>query len=761
MPAPVEIDSGSPSSLEEERFYRRIKNRAIASGSPYGSLDLDEHNLFPIEQAMRKTLLDECSAYMSSSDLKLVKTATAMALWAHQDQWRASGDPYSVHFFDIATGLALRHRQDGITIASALLHDVMEDQGINYKFIVKGLNHPVAQEVAETVNTLSNLRGRYVRKDLADAKYKAQLVESFIEDPRVGIIKIYDVLHNLSTLKHLRPEKQKSKIQEAHQLYVPLARRLALFDEANEIEQLCLRNLDQENNELVDKIQKWIDQKVAGLHLDEVRDEIAQLTGVTKEFISIRPPTVYDIFREKGTKKFPDDNDFYVNYDIVLPEYYDGEYSVNSLKDQRERRKLGDREFTVAKNIFFNVNYNLTDLIDVMHFISGLDADILNTLSFDLVQKQQDFRLRIHISPYDTWLLEQIPMTYRYFQRAPQQSDLALEGEIAFNPRNEVREAAMHYLAEKKVAYAIERIKVIKERLGESEFSAQAVRQLEARPLAGYIYVTGIDEGGTETPWMVMGGSTIMDYAKDIAPSKWQRVKQVIVNGQPVPYDYIIQPADRVHVDFYRKGKYNWDPRWIHSFRTDNAGPEEVRKAIYKVLSREKKEGSSAKWFQVLEVGKQLLSRQLNNMLRIGLSEARDIIQEKYPQMDEVDFFFALGMGEVETGIVEAVADRLQETNLNVMAFNIYFEKDQPGQASAVLDILAQRDINLAGARTSSIGDTGPTVVTVYLHPKYTGRMKALEKAIRNDPVCREKGLETVAACAPPLSGSIIEDKGE
>lgn len=743
-------------------YYGKIGDRRNDKGEiPFWEeVDSDSH-LFATEERLSAHLLDICNGYMDQSGMELVHKSLALALSAHQSQYRDSKVPYSLHVLKVASSLAKSHQQDPVTISSALLHDVIEDKKFT-KVAIARIHRDISSEVADTVEALSKIRGRYLRKDIADAKNMIQVIGSLLENSRVAIIKIDDRLHGLRTLKYKKSRiKQLSIIQETQAIYIPLAKRLGLTKEVEEMENLCLEQIDERNIVKAKKLRQFRKQRVSSMKFDHVDTklqehhnfdpyqllphEIFQLTnlaGIT--LIDITNPSDYQAILLGGEN--PQDSEQYVdlNVDIIMPEFSYG--SFPDLDPLVRRRAWGEKAMGIANKLSWLDDYYPLEAIDEMSFRDDIEADAVDSLSIRIKRISDGIRMQINIYPLDAYQLKTIPMTWKYVYRDVQylQKDIEMLKKLT----------GQKELADQKLTMLNERysriIDLVKE--GGEQYTALLRRILEPVSLAGFTRIIGINDEEQAEAVSILEGSTLLDYAKEIFSISWPSLISAEVNGKPInQLDYILQQGDVVHLHFDPKRKRRWDPLWIHWFRTDNEGSEKVREEIYKLVEKERKRKSSARWFQVLEVGKLLLSKELNNTLRIGLAEAMDIIQSEFPEISEMDFFFALGMGEVRPEIVKSVADRLRETNLSVLAFNIYFDKDQPGQASSVLEVLKSMDINLAGAQTSSIGETGPTVVNVFLHPMYKDRMEELGKAIRNDASCNQRGLREVIPCAPSL----------
>jgi len=159
----------------------------------------------------------------SEQEEALIIKAFNFAQKAHGNQKRFSGEPYFYHLVESAKILA-EQGLDAPTIAAGLLHDTMEDLGVTAKEIEKEFNKEVAFLV-KGVTKLGKLKYRGMERH---AESLRKLFVATSQDIRVLIIKLADRAHNVSTLEHVRPEKQKRIAIETLEIYAPLANRLGM-----------------------------------------------------------------------------------------------------------------------------------------------------------------------------------------------------------------------------------------------------------------------------------------------------------------------------------------------------------------------------------------------------------------------------------------------------------------------------------------------------------------------------------------------------
>lgn len=184
-----------------------------------------------------KELERQVKSYQPGADLKLLDDAYQFAAAAHQGQKRRSGEDFITHPLNVAAILA-ELQLDVVTIAAALLHDVVEDTPISLDTIREIFGDEVALLV-DGVTKLSRLE--YKTKEEQQAETLRKMFLAMAQDIRVILIKLADRLHNMRTLKHHPPEKQQEIARETLEIFAPLAHRLGIFRLKWELEDQSLR----------------------------------------------------------------------------------------------------------------------------------------------------------------------------------------------------------------------------------------------------------------------------------------------------------------------------------------------------------------------------------------------------------------------------------------------------------------------------------------------------------------------------------------
>lgn len=244
---------------------------------------------------MLEQLINKVKESCKDADIDLITKAYDYAFNAHIEQKRESGEPYIMHPVNVAM-ILVGMGMDTNTIVAGLLHDVIEDTEVTYEDIKLDFN----EEVANLVDGVTKLgKIKYKTKEEQQADNVRKMLLAMAKDIRVIIIKLADRLHNMRTLKHMKPEKQKSKAQETLDIYAPLAHRLGISKIKWELEDLSFRYLHPEEyyNLVKDIAEKRV---VRENYISEIVSDIQSnldKSGIECD-IEGRPKHFYSIYRK-------------------------------------------------------------------------------------------------------------------------------------------------------------------------------------------------------------------------------------------------------------------------------------------------------------------------------------------------------------------------------------------------------------------------------------------------------------------------------
>lgn len=190
-----------------------------------------------------KELLRISYQTLSREDKKLIRSAFDVAVDAHKNQRRKSGEAYIFHPIAVAKIVASEIGLDAVSIASALLHDVVEDT----EYTLNDIERMFGETVARIVDGLTKIA--HLKKDMnisQQAENFRKMLLTLNDDVRVIIIKIADRYHNLLTMDVMPEHKQVQIASETLYIYAPLAHRIGLYNIKTELEDLSLKYTEPE-----------------------------------------------------------------------------------------------------------------------------------------------------------------------------------------------------------------------------------------------------------------------------------------------------------------------------------------------------------------------------------------------------------------------------------------------------------------------------------------------------------------------------------
>ncbi|GKS80486.1 GTP pyrophosphokinase [Ligilactobacillus pabuli] len=240
-------------------------------------------------------VLEMCQKYMNQEHVALVQKACDFATYVHKEQVRKSGEPYIIHPIQVA-GILANLKMDPATVCAGFLHDVVEDTPVTLGDVGELFGKDV-EIIVDGVTKLSKIK--YISHQEAQAENHRKLLLAMSKDLRVIIVKLADRLHNMRTLGHLRPDKQRRIANETLEIYAPLADRLGISTIKWELEDTSLRYLNPQqyyrivhlmNSKRTERLQ-YIEQVI-----EQIKQAIADLDLDCE--IYGRPKHIYSIYRK-------------------------------------------------------------------------------------------------------------------------------------------------------------------------------------------------------------------------------------------------------------------------------------------------------------------------------------------------------------------------------------------------------------------------------------------------------------------------------
>ncbi len=286
--------------------------------------------------AIKKTGLEEllelCRKNLISVDEKLIEKAFEFAAAAHSNESRKSDEPYLTHPLAVAKILANEIPFDDVSVASALMHDVLEN---NKDYTLEMIRKAFGAEVAEIVNGLTKVTNIFKGTDIDQSENYRKLLMSVTKDVRVIIVKFADRLHNMRTLEFLPPDKRKRIAQETVEIYAPLANRFGLGKLKIELEDLTFKELNrqayedlkrkvntrrEDREEYLERFRKPLAEKLTEDNLKfEISARAKHLYSIYKKMVKRSKPfeEIFDLFAVRVILDTDDANDCYTVFGFV------------------------------------------------------------------------------------------------------------------------------------------------------------------------------------------------------------------------------------------------------------------------------------------------------------------------------------------------------------------------------------------------------------------------------------------------------------
>jgi len=242
-----------------------------------------------------KNLLTASRRRMEKGDKALIRKAFEMAVEAHKDMRRKSGEPYIYHPIAVAQICAEEIGLGTTSIVCALLHDTVEDTDITIEDI-KGM---FGERIAKIIDGLAKISGVFDQTSSLQAENFRKMLLTLSDDIRVILIKLADRLHNMRTLESMARDKQMKIASETLYLYGPLAHRLGLNAIKSELEDLGLKYTHQDAyDDIAEKLKESEPErkKFIAKFIEPLKDILKEQDFKFKIFG--RPKSIYSIYNK-------------------------------------------------------------------------------------------------------------------------------------------------------------------------------------------------------------------------------------------------------------------------------------------------------------------------------------------------------------------------------------------------------------------------------------------------------------------------------
>lgn len=546
-------------------------------------------------------LIRSVRRYHPSADISMIEKAYKIAYEAHEGQARKSGEPYIIH--PLCVGIILADLElDKETIVAGLLHDVVEDTVMTEEEITEEFGAEVSLLV-DGVTKLGQLNYSMDKVEV-QAENLRKMFLAMAKDIRVILIKLADRLHNMRTLKYMRPEKQKEKARETMDIYAPIAQRLGISKIKIELDDLSLKYLEPEvYQELANKINLRKSAREEFVHdiVGDVQKHItsagieAQIDGRAKHFFSIY-------------KKM-------VNQDKTLEQIYDlfaVRIIVETVKDCYAA--LG-----VIHEMYKPIPGRFKD------YIAMPKPNMYQSLHTTLIGPSgQPFEVQIRTYEMHRTAEYGIAAHWKY-------------KEASDGKKVEAQE-------EEKLSWLRQILEWQKDMSDNKEFLNLLKSDLDLFSENVYCFTPSGDVKN------LPNGSTPIDFAYSIHSAVGNKMVGARVNGKLVPIDYIIQNGDRIEVLTSQNSK-GPSRDWLKIVKSTQA-----KSKINQWFKNELKEDNILKGKEMLQQYCKAKAIVISDILKADYMNA---VMRKYGFQDWESVLAAVGHGGLKEG---QVINKLCET---------------------------------------------------------------------------------------------------
>ena len=456
-----------------------------------------------------KKLLKISYQTLNNDDKNLIRRALDLAIDAHKDQYRKSGEPYVFHPISVAKIVAEKIGLDANSIAAALLHDVVEDSRFNIDKVSSLFGEKIAK-IVEGLTKISKLKKDKILS-IQSENFRKMLL-TLNDDVRVILIKIADRLHNMRTMESMTYEKQIKISSETLYIYAPIAHRIGLYEIKSELEDLSLKYTDNETyDNIKNSLEKTKDEQ--NLYIRNFARKISdKLKSETISFrINGRSKSIFSV-REKMIKK-----------NIAIEEVYD-RFAVRIIynSNNKNEKLIAWKIYSIVTDVY---RPNPTRLRD---WISNPKTNGYEALHITVV------------GPSKRWIEVQI--------RSERMHEIAERGYAAHfkYKQGDNQESGLE-----------EWLNKLKEVLENNDSNAiDFVEDFKLNLYSNEIFVF-TPEGDLKS---LPKGASALDFAFAIHTDLGLRTRGVKVNGKIVPLNFKLKSGDQVQVikSVNSKPSANW-----------------------------------------------------------------------------------------------------------------------------------------------------------------------------------------------------------
>ena len=545
--------------------------------------------------ARYKDLISNTYRTLDEEQNKLIRKAFDIALDAHKDQRRKTGEPYIYHPIEVAKIVANEIGLGATSIACALLHDVIEDSEYTYEDLKKIFG----KNIADIVNGLTKISVMNQQNISVQSENYRKLLLTLSEDFRVILIKIADRLHNMRTLESMHPVKQKKIASETAYIYAPLAHRFGLYSIKSELEDLSLKyNNPDVYNEILNKLE--VAKEGREKYVEEFKKEVSEQLKEEKLNFTIkgRAKAISSIYRKM------------LKQNVTFEEVYDN-YAIRIIykSDPKNEKFLAWKIYSIVTDLYQSNPSRMRDWISQPRS-TGYESLHLTVMGPD----KKWIEVQIRSERMDDIAEKGVAAHYKYKEGYRKNSDdQRFESWVS-----EIREV----LEQQQNLSTSELLDNIKLNLYSKEvFVFTPKGEIKILPI----------------------GATALDFAFSVHTDLGMKCLGAKINGKLVPISYVLQNGDQIDILSSQNQKPKAD--WLEFVVTSKA-----KSKIKNILNSEKNQNTAE--------GKEILQRKMRHA-KLNFSEEEVNGLQKFLNLKtSQDLFLGFQNGTFDISDIKRYSDK-------------------------------------------------------------------------------------------------------
>ncbi|HAP95629.1 MAG TPA: RelA/SpoT family protein [Chryseobacterium sp.] len=545
--------------------------------------------------ARYKDLISNTYRTLDEEQNKLIRKAFDIALDAHKDQRRKTGEPYIYHPIEVAKIVANEIGLGATSIACALLHDVIEDSEYTYEDLKKIFG----KNIADIVNGLTKISVMNQQNISVQSENYRKLLLTLSEDFRVILIKIADRLHNMRTLESMHPVKQKKIASETAYIYAPLAHRFGLYSIKSELEDLSLKyNNPDVYNEILNKLE--VAKEGREKYVEEFKKEVSEQLKEEKLNFTIkgRAKAISSIYRKM------------LKQNVKFEEVYDN-YAIRIIykSDPKNEKFLAWKIYSIVTDLYQSNPSRMRDWISQPRS-TGYESLHLTVMGPD----KKWIEVQIRSERMDDIAEKGVAAHYKYKEGYRKNSDdRRFESWVS-----EIREV----LEQQQNLSTSELLDNIKLNLYSKEvFVFTPKGEIKILPI----------------------GATALDFAFSVHTDLGMKCLGAKINGKLVPISYVLQNGDQIDILSSQNQKPKAD--WLEFVVTSKA-----KSKIKNILNSEKNQNTAE--------GKEILQRKMRHA-KLNFSEEEVNGLQKFLNLKtSQDLFLGFQNGTFDISDIKRYSDK-------------------------------------------------------------------------------------------------------